>query len=58
MSTFKYDVDIIQQITYTEYKRTLRIRKDLLKFYTKFLLPKCPNLDWSIMQRLNNMSIK
>ena len=31
--------------THTKYKRTLRIRKDIFKFCTKFLLPKCTNLD-------------
>ena len=32
--------------------------KNILKHYTKFLFPKCTNLDKSIMQRLHNMSIK
>ena len=32
--------------------------KNMLKFYTTFLFPKCTNLDKSIMQRLLNMSIK
>ena len=33
-------------------------KKNVFKNYTKFLLPKCTNLDKSIIQRLHNMSIK
>ena len=42
---FKVPCLPLRHLSYATYKRTLRIRKDIFKFYTKFLFPKCTNLD-------------